>query len=427
MGVVEARHRDAGQALADLALDGGEVRRLFRRYEREGVARHLGARRAAHAVDVVLGHVGDVEVDDVRERLDVDAARGDVGRDEDAVAPLLEAGQRLRALRLRAVAVNALAGDALLQERLGQPVGAVLRAREDEHVLDLAALQELEQQRRLQVLGDRVDRLRDPDGGGGFAFLVDRVRVLEHFARQLRDRGRHRRREEERLALDGQVLQDLADVRQEAHVEHAVRFVQDEDLEVVELRVREAEVVEQAARRRDQDVGARAEGVLLRPHGDAAEDGGRGHRRVDGQLPRVLLDLRGQLAGRGQDQRARRAALLSDQAVQDREQEGGRLAAAGHGAGEHVASLHGRRDRVVLDRRRAREAHFLDAAQEIGVESELRERQGNPPGGKNPAGFSLGTEDSPARPTFDAGSPGGPATRALRLSQKATKGKSGGR
>ena len=44
-----------------------------------------------------------------------------------------------------------------------------------------------------------------------------------------------------------------------------------------------------------------------------------------------------------------RAARLVDQAVQDRQQERRRLAAAGLRAGEHVAALHRGRDRVGLD------------------------------------------------------------------------------
>ena len=92
--VVELRHRDARQALADRALDLAEVRLLVRRDEREGVALQLRARRAAHAVDVVLGDVRDVEVHDVREGLDVDAARRDVRRDEDLELPVLEPGER---------------------------------------------------------------------------------------------------------------------------------------------------------------------------------------------------------------------------------------------------------------------------------------------------------------------------------------------
>ena len=43
-----------------------------------------------------------------------------------------------------------------------------------------------------------------------------------------------------------------------------------------ELRVRRAEMIEQPARRADDDVDAAAERVLLRAHADAAEDrGGR--------------------------------------------------------------------------------------------------------------------------------------------------------
>ena len=161
------------------------------------------------------------------------------------------------------------------------------------------------------------------------------------------------------------------------------------------------------------------------PIDDAAEDGGRRQRRVDRELAWRAPGSGPRARGSGvRIERARRAALLADQPVQDREQERGGLAAAGHGAGEHVAALHGGRDRVVLDRRRAGEAHFLDAAQEIRMESELRERQGESSWRKNPAGFSSGTEDSPARPTFDAGGPGRPATRARRVSQTGTKGKS---
>ena len=122
--------------------------------------------------------------------------------------------------------------------------------------------------------------------------------------------------------------------------------------------------------RRDDDVDAAAEGVLLRAHADAAVDRGAGERRVHREVAQVLVDLRGELAGRGEDQGARRAALLAHQPVQDREQERRALAAAGHRAGEDVAALEGRRDGVVLDRRRAGEAQGLHALQQIGVKVE---------------------------------------------------------
>src|SRR5512141_2337709 len=120
--VIELRHRDARQALADRALDLPEIRLLVGRDERERVALQLRARRAAHAVDVVLGDVRDVEVHDVRKGLDVDPARRDVRRDEHLELPVLEPGERLRALRLAAVAVNSLAGHAVALELVREAV-----------------------------------------------------------------------------------------------------------------------------------------------------------------------------------------------------------------------------------------------------------------------------------------------------------------
>ena len=131
-----------------------------------------------------------------------------------------------------------------------------------------------------------------PAAGAGLPVEVDRRRVAQHLARERDDRRRQGRREEERLPLRRQVPQHALDVGQEAHVEHAVGLVEHEDLEALERRVGVAEVVEQAPGRRHDHVDARAERVLLRPHADAAEDGGARDRRVHGQLREVLVDLR---------------------------------------------------------------------------------------------------------------------------------------
>src|SRR5665647_1813909 len=71
--VVEVREHDARQTLADRLFNGSEIVLLFRRHEGVRLAGELCPRRAAHAMDVVLGHPRHVEVDDVAERLDIDA------------------------------------------------------------------------------------------------------------------------------------------------------------------------------------------------------------------------------------------------------------------------------------------------------------------------------------------------------------------
>ena len=92
---------------------------------------------AADAVHVALAILRRIEVDDVRDAVDVDAARGDVGGDERVDAAGLEARERLLALALGLVAVHRDGRLALRREALDEPVGAALGAHEDERALAL--------------------------------------------------------------------------------------------------------------------------------------------------------------------------------------------------------------------------------------------------------------------------------------------------
>ena len=52
----------------------------------------------------------------------------------------------------------------------------MLRAREDERLLHDVALEQREQQRRLELLRDGIDRLRDADGRRRLSLEIDRRR-----------------------------------------------------------------------------------------------------------------------------------------------------------------------------------------------------------------------------------------------------------
>jgi hypothetical protein len=184
------------------------------------------------------------------------------------------------------------------------------------------------------------------------------------------DRTGHRRREEKRLTLGREMLEDAADVGKEAHVEHAVRLVEHEHLELVELRVRMTEVIEQAAGRRDQDVDAAAEGVLLRAKPDAAEHRGAGDGRVRRELAKVLLDLGRELTRGREHERARDAARLPHDAMHDRQKKCGSLAAPRHRARKYIAAFECGRNCVVLNRCWACKAKLFHAAHESSVETE---------------------------------------------------------
>ena len=98
---------------------------LVERDERDGVALHARPSGAADAVHVVLGVVGELEVDDHRQPLDVQAARRHVRGHQHAHLARLELLQGALALALGAVAVDGGGVHAVTVE-LSRPGGAVI-------------------------------------------------------------------------------------------------------------------------------------------------------------------------------------------------------------------------------------------------------------------------------------------------------------
>ena len=129
---------------------------------------------------------------------------------------------------------------------------------------------------------------------------------------------------------------DPVDGRLEAHVEHPVGLVEDEDLDLVERDDAAGDQVLEPAGGGDEDVGA-AGGGDLRAEADAAVDGGDTKPAGGGDGAQLIDDLAGQLAGGGEDQgRAWPGARLD--ALDQRDAEGERLARAGRGLDEQVVA-----------------------------------------------------------------------------------------
>ena len=276
LGPLVRRRLEAGNdLLRDLVLrqplDVAQEAVLVDADQRDRLALGAGAAGAADPVHVVLGHVRQLEVDDVRQLVDVDAAGGDVGRHQHLQVALLEVGERLGARGLALVAVDRHRRDVVLQQVLDQAVGAVLHAREDEHLVPVVLLDEVDQQVLLHLAADRVHLLRDQLGGLVAARDLDQHRRVQEPVGDRLDLVAEGGGEEQALLLLRQHREHLLDVVDEAHVEHPVGLVEDEDLDVREVERALAVVVEQAPRRGDEDVDAAAQLVDLRLHADAAE------------------------------------------------------------------------------------------------------------------------------------------------------------
>ncbi len=214
---------------------------------------------------------------------------------------------------------------------------------------------------------------------GAFGELRDAVehqvlRVFEHLADDVAQcRATSGGREQQGLLAVFALFAQAFHVFGEAHVEHAVGFVEDQHVNVRQVEVAGIELLEQSARGADQHVRHLAQHRRLFLEVFTAGD----QARLDvGELREqlhLLEGLLGQLAGRQQDQRtdfhARAAAV--DQAVEQWQHEGGSLAAAGLRRHPQVTPLQGQGNGRCLHRGRLDKFQLGHGFEQAFVQGEL--------------------------------------------------------
>ncbi len=302
---VEALQIAIRNALLGHALDALEQLFLVRRHQRNGFTAAPGTAGAADAVHIVFLDIGQLEVDHMRQLIDVQAAGSDIGGHQNAHLVGLEVGQGLGARVLALVAVNRGSRQAVLLQVLGQAVGAVLGTGEDQHLFPGALGDQVGEQGALVTGGDAEHALFDALDGGVRRGDLDALRIVQELAGEVGDVLGEGGREQQVLALGRQLGQDLLDVMDEAHVEHAVGFVEDEDFHVRQVDGLLVGQIEQATGAGDQHVEALGDGLDLRVHADAAEDHRAFQRQVAGVDLEAVVNLGGEFAGRCQYQHAR--------------------------------------------------------------------------------------------------------------------------
>ena len=135
----------AGMDMADELLDIAQERDLFAVTQRDCDPACSGARGTADAVDVGFGHVRQVEIDHVADAIDIDAARRDIGGDENSGRAFAKCGKHALALVLGFIAVDRVGGHAGLDQAAHDLVGAVLGSGEDQRTIDRLALQDVDE------------------------------------------------------------------------------------------------------------------------------------------------------------------------------------------------------------------------------------------------------------------------------------------
>src|SRR3989344_5462330 len=157
----------------------------------------------ANPVHVVFRDVRDFVVDDVRQVVDVNAARCNVGGHQGADFAAFEACQCLGARTLTLVAVQGHGLHAVLGQELGHIVGAKLGAGEHQHLAPVVLLDDMQQHLLLLATAHGVNHLRDALHGGVAGGDLDALRVLEQGVGQVADFIAEGGREQQALLVLG--------------------------------------------------------------------------------------------------------------------------------------------------------------------------------------------------------------------------------
>ena len=152
------------------------------------------------------------------------------------------------------------------------------------------------------------------------------------------------------------------------------RLVHDHDFHVGQDQLAAFEMVQQAARRGDQDIDALVDDGFLLLEADAAYQQRLGQLEILGVGVKVLGHLGGQFARGAQHKAARHpcAGAATGKHRQHREREAGCFAGAGLGNAQNIATFQGRGDGPRLDGGRGFVSGLVYGLEDLGVQVQVR-------------------------------------------------------
>ena len=178
-------------------------------------------------------NVGQVVVEYMGNIVHVDSPRGDIGCDQYADLLGFEIAKSFLPPVLAFVAVNGGASDSRFFQNANDFVGSVLCSGKDQNFFHLGmGEQQFFEKSAFAPFVDAVEFLLDALYRRALRSDFNSYGVLtQNGSGELCDFGRHRRAEKKILALRRKKPDDFANIVDESHVEHSVRFVQNKKFE----------------------------------------------------------------------------------------------------------------------------------------------------------------------------------------------------
>ena len=262
-----------------------------------------GASGPPDAVDIGLHALGNGVVDDVREVVDVDSARGDVGRDEQAELAGFEVVDDARALRLRDVSVQGVDGISAGGECIGEFIDVAAGFAENHGVKVVFHIDDTGEYFEFVFAADLVVDLFGEIGADGFGFCTDDFVVGAHeLFRDGENFLRHGCGEHEHALFGRRRGENPLDVVDESHVEHFVGFVENGELDFIEDEFFAFHEVDDASGRADDDVDSLIQFFELNADELSSVEGGDAEIGVPLQGIEFFRDLNGEFPGRGENE-----------------------------------------------------------------------------------------------------------------------------
>ena len=253
---------------------------------------------------------------------------------------------------LTLVAVNRCGMNAIVFKLFHQLVGTVLGAAEYQRLIPVLRLDKVLEQFGLATLVDDVKILFDEFGRRIHRSDADLHGVVQQAAGEPLNLWREGRREHQVLTLLWQLAENLLDVIDEPHVQHAVRFIENQCVDLIKLDGVLLKQIQQTARCCHQNFDAATQFQHLRTDLHATENDGGAQVQILAISLDAFMHLGCQFAGRCQHQSAcliGASTRAFGKALQQWQGETGGLAGACLRRGHDVMPLQNQGNGLFLD------------------------------------------------------------------------------
>ena len=314
-----------------------------------------------------------VEIEHMAHALDVQPACGNIGCCQNVDFACLEQVQFGNPAGLVHVTMNLTDLEAFFLQHLGKVAHGGFLVGENNRIADIVIAQEPAQRLALFARGHHHLELGDVGIGRCRARHFDLLGIGQELIRQFLDRRRHGCRKQQGLARCRQLVADEFDIGNEAHIQHPVRFVDDEQFAAIEHDLAAFEQVHQAARSRDQDVNAFIQRLYLIAHLHAADEQRHLQIVLGTVFFKVFRHLCRQFAGRFENEGARhtRASASTVENIDHWQNKAGGLASARLGDANDVLHHQDCGDGLGLNRRRLAVARGFHRLQQFFGKAEI--------------------------------------------------------